>query len=649
MDDLAHRLVNRVVGNADGAAGARADDRRADAALRRRPLTVAVGGAAMAHDASTACRSPPWTPVDGRRPARVIRVGAVRRPGAAGHARRARRASPSRRTSAAGSTFTLGGFGGHEGRALQRRRRAADRRPTPAGARRRAAARAGAACSATTGSSACSIGPHTRARLPHRRRPRRPPARRVGGALQLGPHRRAPGRAPARVGPRATAARPACTRRTSTTPATPSAPSTSPATCRSSSVPTARASAASCARPSWPRPSGGSSASSRPGDRVRLGAVDGRRRGGAPTTSAAAWLARATGPVEPLARPVVEPPGAPSGAPPTTACSAAATPTATTPASTYRRAGDRFLLVEYGPMTLDLELRVRVHVLEQLGRATTCAERRRRHRRRALAARAGRRRARSRSTARQRRPRGGRGRARRRRARRALPVAGRAPAAVVGRPGHPRGDRALHARRARRRPVVPVEHRVHPPHQRARLDVDDVHRIVFDAVVPRARAGRRLPRRPGGHAARPPPPPGHDEVQPGPHLDAGERRRHRRRLPVHLRHGGPRRLPVRRAHGAGVEPRSRAARTSSSRGCCGRSTSCGSTRSTRGRAARPARRAGAPDGSTIAHGGRRRSAWPTTARFLAAHADEIAAFRATPAGGVRRRAGGVGASGESGR
>ena len=34
----------------------------------------------------------------------------------------------------------------------------------------------------------------------------------------------------------------------------------------------------------------------------------------------------------------------------------------------------------------------------------------------------------------------------------------------------------------------------------------------------------------------------------------GERRRHRRRVPVHLRHGGTGRLPVRRAHDAGVEP-----------------------------------------------------------------------------------------------
>ena len=93
--------------------------------------------------------------------------------------------------------------------------------------------------------------------------------------------------------------------------------------------------------------------------------------------------------------------------------------------------------------------------------------------------------------------------------------------------------------------------------------VDDVHRIVFDAVVPRARARRRVPRRAGGDAARPAPPAGDHEVQPGAHVDAGELGRHRRRVPVHLRHGGPRRLPVRRAHRAGVEPRRAAARTSS--------------------------------------------------------------------------------------
>ena len=85
-------------------------------------------------------------------------------------------------------------------------------------------------------------------------------------------------------------------------------------------------------------------------------------------------------------------------------------------------------------------------------------------------------------------------------------------------------------------------------------DVDDVHRIVFDADVPRPRPRRRLPRRAGRDPARPAPPARHHEVQPGADLDARERGRHRRRVPVRLRHGGPGRLPVRRPHRAGVEP-----------------------------------------------------------------------------------------------
>ncbi len=35
----------------------------------------------------------------------------------------------------------------------------------------------------------------------------------------------------------------------------------------------------------------------------------------------------------------------------------------TAPCVVYRRAGDRYLLVEYGPIVLDLELRFRVHAL----------------------------------------------------------------------------------------------------------------------------------------------------------------------------------------------------------------------------------------------------------------------------------------------
>ncbi|MBP2292813.1 urea carboxylase [Azospirillum rugosum] len=39
--------------------------------------------------------------------------------------------------------------------------------------------------------------------------------------------------------------------------------------------------------------------------------------------------------------------------------------TATRPAVVYRRAGDKYLLVEYGPLVLDLNLRFRVHALQQ--------------------------------------------------------------------------------------------------------------------------------------------------------------------------------------------------------------------------------------------------------------------------------------------
>ena len=83
---------------------------------------------------------------------------------------------------------------------------------------------------------------------------------------------------------------------------------------------------------------------------------------------------------------------------------------------------------------------------------------------------------------------------------------------------------------------------------------EDVREIVFAAQLPGARARRRVPGRAGGHAGRPAAPAGHDQVQPGADVDGGELRRHRRRVPVHLRHGGARRLPVRRPDDPGVEP-----------------------------------------------------------------------------------------------
>ena len=130
----------------------------------------------------------------------------------------------------------------------------------------------------------------------------------------------------------------------------------------------------------------------------------------------------------------------------------------------------------------------------------------------------------------------------------------RAPAAVVGGPRHARGHPPVHGGRARRRPVVPVEPRVHPPGQRPRLGRRRApHRLRRE--LPRARPRRRVPRRAGGHAARPAAPAGHHQVQPGPDLDPGERGGHRRRLPLRLRDGGSGRLPVRRPHRSGVVPR----------------------------------------------------------------------------------------------
>ena len=104
----------------------------------------------------------------------------------------------------------------------------------------------------------------------------------------------------------------------------------------------------------------------RPGDLVRLvpwsqDAADAawRRR--------TDWLTRATTRIEPLARPGWNTPVRPDGTV-GDAVLAVDAPHGTgddaRPAVTYRQAGDRFLLVEFGDMQLDLELRVRVHALD---------------------------------------------------------------------------------------------------------------------------------------------------------------------------------------------------------------------------------------------------------------------------------------------
>ncbi len=78
--------------------------------------------------------------------------------------------------------------------------------------------------------------------------------------------------------------------------------------------------------------------------------------------------------------------------------------------------------------------------------------------------------------------------------------------------------------------------------------IDEVKRMIFGHHLPRAGARRRLPRRARRHAGRPAPPPRHHQVQPRADVDARQRRRHRRGVHVHLRHGGPGRLSALRAH-----------------------------------------------------------------------------------------------------
>ena len=69
--------------------------------------------------------------------------------------------------------------------------------------------------------------------------------------------------------------------------------------------------------------------------------------------------------------------------------------------------------------------------------------------------------------------------------------------------------------------------------------VDDVKRIVFDASYLVLGLGDVYLGAPVATPDRPAPPTRHDEVQPGAHMDGRELGRHRRVVPLHLRHGGP--------------------------------------------------------------------------------------------------------------
>ncbi|HEU4839936.1 MAG TPA: hypothetical protein VFT09_00790, partial [Ilumatobacteraceae bacterium] len=115
MDDLAHRLANRLVGNPEGAAALELTT--SGPTLRFSvPAVVALGGAAM-RTTVDGDRIAPWTAVTVPAGA-TLRVGPVEGPGM--------RASLAVRGGVdcvpylgSRSTFTLGAFGGHAGRALR--------------------------------------------------------------------------------------------------------------------------------------------------------------------------------------------------------------------------------------------------------------------------------------------------------------------------------------------------------------------------------------------------------------------------------------------------------------------------------------------------------------------------------------------------
>ena len=220
----------------------------------------------------------------------------------------------------------------------------------------------------------------------------------VDGALQLGPHRRAPRSARSRRGRAPTAATPACTRRTSTTPATRSARSTSPATCRSSSAPTARASAGSCARPSWPPRERWKLGQLRPGDRVRLVCPCRRPAPPSPTASGERGSRRATdarSSRSPGRRGTRRsPPAGPGRRGSAARRRRLPTQRRRRPPGRHLSPGRRPLPARRvrRPMTLDLELRGCASTRSSGGSREHSRRRRRRHRRRALAARPGRRR-----------------------------------------------------------------------------------------------------------------------------------------------------------------------------------------------------------------------------------------------------------------
>jgi urea carboxylase len=356
MDDLSHRLVNAVLGNHEGAAALELTGAGPELVFDA-DVVVALGGASMPLTVDGA-PMPPWTPVPIERGA-VVRVGVVDGPGLrATLGVRGGIAVP--RYLGSRSTFTLGQFGGLGGRAL-----AADD-VLPVGADVVGAARplppGMAPAIASHWQIGVLVGPHTapefltEAGLDELLRTEwevhfnsaRTGERLVGPPLRWArPDGGDAGLHPSNIHDTGYAI--GAVDLTGDMPIIlgPDGPSLGGFVCP----------AVVAAGERWKL---GQLA---PGDRVRLVPL-------APGSAAerdlrrTAWLSRAVDRVEPLARPVWN--LAPRASMPRSdAIMGRVEATDDAPAVTFRRAGDRFLLVELGDMTLDLELRLRVHALDR--------------------------------------------------------------------------------------------------------------------------------------------------------------------------------------------------------------------------------------------------------------------------------------------
>jgi urea carboxylase len=353
MDDLSHRLVNRVLGNLPTAAALELTG--AGPTLRcTTPAVVAVGGAAMPLTVNGR-PAPAWTPVEVAA-GDLISVGPVQGPGL--------RATLGIRGGFDGplflgsrSTFTLGGFGGHEGRALV----AGDvlvvaddtegpTGPLPPGM---------APALTRQWELGVLVGPHT---APEFLTPE--------GLAELVRTTWEVHHNSARTGVRLVGPRPRWAR-----------PDGGEAGLHPSNIhDTGYAIGAVDLTGDMPvilGPDGPSlggfvcplvvAASERwklgqlhPGDKVRFVALS-SAAAAAGDDRRAAWLTRSTDPIAPVARPVWNAPLVTSGGLDDAVL-------ARSGEVTYRQAGDRFLLVELGEMVLDLEVRLRVQALDEWAR-----------------------------------------------------------------------------------------------------------------------------------------------------------------------------------------------------------------------------------------------------------------------------------------